>query len=436
MKEENKQLYNQYNDLIKETYRQLNIYVNGYKKLRDSGHATEQNLNLFRLAYCCFFYLLENAVIIREIIRANDNCEIEGQYSNRRMLVSIYEMNKHLFGVNEKTEKKSLWSFTKQTLVLSDAKECGEIDKEIDSFKKQFVNNKTKESRGIFEHYSNDPKSFEKEMKELTADVDNVYMPIFQSIISKIIIIVTRCICNDINLGIFIDNSLDIDNEPDAYPRMALENQLQNMMDISNNQVAYFSSFDSIYIFSDELSKCVNGKPDNKARLQEDFNELEFICSQIQRDIIYAQLSVSMSESRVEQLLNVRYIFRHLHEGFKQIYGYTPNSQDINSYWSRLIRPYICGITDEKIIEEFNKMDSFLKEYSTTNISDENKRAILTHIRINMRRPDDYIPELLDWCQSTSLFTELKYLYDFQNTMLEMSGFVRDFRNEVMATYK
>lgn len=81
-------------------------------------------------------------------------------------------------------------------------------------------------------------------------------------------------------------------------------------------------------------------------------------------------------------------------------------------------------------------MDSFLKEYSTTNISDENKRAILTHIRINMRRPDDYIPELLDWCQSTSFFTELKYLYDFQNTMLEMSGFVRDFRNEVMATYK
>lgn len=436
MKEENKQLYNPYNDLIKETYRQLNIYVNGYKKLLDSGHATEQNLNLFRLAYCCFFYLLENAVIIREIFRANDNSEIEGQYCNRRMFVSIYEMNKHLFGVNEKTEKKSLWKVTKQILELFDAKGCDVIDKEIDSFKKQFVNNKTKESRGIFEHYSNDPKSFEKEMKELTADVETVYMRRFQSVISKIIIIVTKCICNDINLGIFIDNSLDIDNEPDAYPRMALENQLQNMMDISNNQVAYFSSFDSIYIFSDELSKCVNGKPDNKARLQEDFNELEFICSQIQRDIIYAQLSVSKSESRVEQLLNVRYIFRHLHEGFKQIYGYTPNSQDVNSYWSRLIRPYICGITDEKIIEEFNKIDSFLKDYSTTNISDEKKRAILTHIRINMRKPDDYIPELLDWCQSTSLFSELTYLSNFQNTMLEMSKFVRDFRNVVMATYK
>lgn len=437
MKEENKQLYNQYNDLIKETYRQLNIYVNGYKKLRDSGHATEQNLNLFRLAYCCFFYLLENAVIIRENIRAcDDNSILEERYSIRRMFVSIYEMNKHLFGVNEKTEKKSLWNVTRKTLELFDAKVCAEIDKEIDSFKNQFVNNKTKESRGIFEHYSNDPKSFEKEMKELTADVETVYMRSFQSVISKIIIIVTKCICNDINLGIFIDNSLDIDNEPDAYPRMALENQLQNMMDISNNQVAYFSSFDSIYIFSDELSKCVNGQPDNKARLQEDFNELEFICSQIQRDILYAQLSVSMSESRVEQLLNVRYIFRHLHEGFKQIYGYTPNSQDVNSYWSRLIRPYICGITDEKIIEEFNKMDSFLKEYSTTNISDENKRAILTHIRMNMKKQDDYIPELMDWCQSSSLFTELDYLSDFYNIMNEMSGFVRDFRNVVMANYK
>lgn len=269
MKEENKQLYNQYNDLIKETYRQLNIYVNGYKKLRDSGHATEQNLNLFRLAYCCFFYLLENAVIIRENIRAcDDNSILEERYSIRRMFVSIYEMNKHLFGVNEKTEKKSLWNVTRKTLELFDAKVCAEIDKEIDSFKNQFVNNKTKDSRGIFEHYSNDPKSFEKEIKELTADVETVYMRSFQSVISKIIIIVTKCICNDINLGIFIDNSLDIDNEPDAYPRMALENQLQNMMDISNNQVAYFSSFDSIYIFSDELSKCVNGQPDNKACLR------------------------------------------------------------------------------------------------------------------------------------------------------------------------
>lgn len=437
MTEEYKQIYNQQDELIKESFRLLNIYVNGYKMLQDSGPATEQNKNLFRLAYCCLFNLLENAVIRREIIRATDNTyNIEGQYSNRRMLVSIYEMNKHLFGVNEKTEKKSLWNATKQTLELFDAKVCGEIDKEIDSFKKQFVNNKTKDSRGIFEHYSEDPKSFEQEMKELTDDVENIYMPKFQSVISKIVIIVTKCICNDINLGIFIDNSLDIDNESDAYPRMALENQLQNMMVISNKQVAYFSSFDSIYKFSDELSKCVYGKPDNKARLQEDFNELEFICSQIQRDIMYAQLSVSMSESRVEQLLNVRYIFRHLHEGFKQIYGYTANSQDVNSYWSRLIRPYICGITDEKIIEEFNKMDSFLKEYSTTNISDEKKRAILTHIRINMKKPDDYIPELLEWCQSTSLFYELKYLSDFQKTMLEMSGFVRDFRNEVMATYK
>ena len=130
MTEEYKQIYNQQDELIKESFRLLNIYVNGYKMLQDSGPATEQNKNLFRLAYCCLFNLLENAVIRREIIRATDNTyNIEGQYSNRRMLVSIYEMNKNLFGVNEKTEKKSLWNATKQTLELFDAKVYGEIDK-------------------------------------------------------------------------------------------------------------------------------------------------------------------------------------------------------------------------------------------------------------------------------------------------------------------
>ena len=119
MTEEYKQMCNKQYDFIKDEYRQLNIYVNGYKKLQNSSHATEQNLNLFRLAYCSFFYLIESAVINKEIIRTNDNpTKIEGQYSKRRMLVSIYEMNKHLFGVNEKTEKKSLWNVTKQTLEI------------------------------------------------------------------------------------------------------------------------------------------------------------------------------------------------------------------------------------------------------------------------------------------------------------------------------
>ena len=81
-------------------------------------------------------------------------------------------------------------------------------------------------------------------------------------------------------------------------------------------------------------------------------------------------------------------------------------------------------------------MDSRLKAYSTTDISDENKRAVLTHIRIIAKKQDDYIPDLIDWCQSTSLFTELEYLSDFLNIINEMSGFVRKFRNVVMATYK
>ena len=90
MTEEYKQMCNKQYDFIKDEYRQLNIYVNGYKKLQNSSYATEQNLNLFRLAYCSFFYLIENAVINKEIIRTNDNpTKIEGQYSKRRMLVSI-----------------------------------------------------------------------------------------------------------------------------------------------------------------------------------------------------------------------------------------------------------------------------------------------------------------------------------------------------------
>ena len=437
MNEQYDLLYKQHEEIIQFAYQELVIYVRGYRNLQNSGKATDMDLNLFRLLYCSLFSMLENAVIIRENIRACDEKSIiEERYSFRRMLVSIYEMNKHLFGVNEKTEKKSLWNVTRKTLELFDAKVCEEIDKEIDSFKNQFVNNKTKDSRGIFEHYSKDPKAFEKEMEGLAADVRNVYMPKFMSIISNIVVIVIRYINSDINLGVFIDNSLDIDNEPESYPNVALENQHQILMKVCDKQVDWFSTFDTIYNISDVLSKIVNGQPDNKARLEEDFNELEFICSQIQRDILYAQLSVSMSESRVEQLLNVRYIFRHLHEGFKQIYGYTPNSQDVNSYWSRLIRPYICGITDEKIIAEFNKIDSLLKRYSSTDISDEKKRAVLTHIRMNMKKQDDYIPELMDWCQSSSLFTELDYLSDFYNIMNEMSGFVRDFRNVVMATYK
>ena len=41
-------------------------------------------------------------------------------------------------------------------------------------------------------------------------------------------------------------------------------------------------------------------------------------------------------------------------------------------------------------------MDSRLSDYSMTDISDEKKRAILTHIRIIEKKQEDYIPDLID----------------------------------------
>ena len=65
-------------------------------------------------------------------------------------------------------------------------------------------------------------------------------------------------------------------------------------------------------------------------------------------------------------------------------------------------------------------MDSRLNDYSMTDISDEKKRSILTHIIIIEKKQEDYIPDLIDWCQSTSLFTKLEYISDFLNIMIEM----------------
>ena len=125
MNEQYDLLYKQHEEIIQFAYKELVIYVRGYRNLQNSGKATDMDLNLFRLLYCSLFSMLENAVIIRENIRACDEKSIiEERYSFRRMLVSIYEMNKHLFGVNEKTEKKSLWNVTRKTLELFDAKVC------------------------------------------------------------------------------------------------------------------------------------------------------------------------------------------------------------------------------------------------------------------------------------------------------------------------
>ena len=99
MTKEYQQLYKEHGQLMLESFKELNIYLNGYRSLLNSENATGDSLNLFRLSYCAWFYAMENCILLREHIRAsNRNVEIEQRYSLRKMLVAIYEMNKHLFG--------------------------------------------------------------------------------------------------------------------------------------------------------------------------------------------------------------------------------------------------------------------------------------------------------------------------------------------------
>ena len=77
MTKEYQQLYKEHGEL----------YLNGYRSLKDSANPAENKLNLFRLTYCAWFYAMENCIILREHIRASDTTvEMERVYSIRRML--------------------------------------------------------------------------------------------------------------------------------------------------------------------------------------------------------------------------------------------------------------------------------------------------------------------------------------------------------------
>lgn len=437
MTQELQQCYQQYGKLVHVAFKELNIFLNGYRSLKDSANSTEDKLNLFRLAYCAWFYTMENCIILREHIRTSDSTvEMERLYSIRRMLVSIYEMNKHLFGVEEKSEKRSLWSVTKPILQRTDAQECAIIDGEIKVFKDGFVNLDTKNSRGLFEHYAEVPKDLEMEMKQLKAEVGDVHMIRFNNIIYKIAKLAAKCIAKDLELTQYVDTSIEVDNEPEMQPSVSLTNLQRFLMMQSDKQVGYNSVFDSFYSLVEKVSIIATGQSSNVARLLKDFNDLHFLCTQIQRDISYAMLSITASESRIEQLMNVRYVFRHVHEGFKRIYGYTQDSQESTSYWARCIKPYICGIADEQIINQYHEIETLLKKYSEEDVNDEGKRDVLTHIRVKPKKQDDYIPDLMDWCQSTTLISELGVLTDFQKTIMKVSDFTRGFSNEVMKTVR
>lgn len=230
MTQEYLRIYQQQGAIIDDAFKELNVYLNGYRSLKNSGNSSEDNLNLFRLAYCAWFYTMENCIILREHIRASDSTvEMERLYSIRRMLVSIYEMSKHLFGVEEKLEKRSLWSVTKPILQRTDAQECAIIDGEIKVFKDGFVNFDTKNSRCLFEHYAEIPKDLEMEMKRLTAEVGDVHMLRFLNIICKIAKLASKCIANDMELIQYVDTSIEVDNEPEMQPLDCLTN-LQSIL--------------------------------------------------------------------------------------------------------------------------------------------------------------------------------------------------------------
>ena len=437
MTQELQQCYQQYGKLVHVAFKELNIFLNGYRSLKESANSTEDKLNLFRLAYCAWFYTMENCIILREHIRASDSTvEMERLYSIRRMLVSIYEMSKHLFGVEEKSEKRALWSVMKPILQQTDAYECAVIDGEIKDFKDGFVNLETKNSRCLFEHYAEIPKDLEMEMKRLTAEVGDVHMLRFLNIICKIAKLASKCIANDMELTQYVDTSIEVDNEPEMQPSDSLTNLQRILMMHSDKQVGYNLVFDSFYSLAEQVSIIATGQSSNVARLLKDFNDLHFLCTQIQRDISYAMLWITASESRIEQLMNVRYVFRHVHEGFKRIYGYTRENQESTSYWARCIKPYICGITDEQIINQYHEIETLLKKYSEEDVNDEGKRAVLTHIRVKPKKQDDYISDLMNWYQSTTLISELGVLTDFQKTIMRVSDFTNVLRKEVLKTIR
>lgn len=162
----------------------------------------------------------------------------------------------------------------------------------------------------------------------------------------------------------YIDTSIEVDNDPEMSYNQSLANLQSTLMIHGDKQVGYNSFFASFYNWVETVSKDAPDSFISRVRILKDFNKLQFLCTQIQRDISYALLSVTVSESRVEQFLNVRYVFRHLHEGFKQIYGFTSDSQGKTSYWARNVKNYIDKIDDESIITRFNEIDALLRDYS------------------------------------------------------------------------
>ena len=431
MKEEYKELYLQHGGLMKAALEKTVCYLNAIGRLNREENVREETLNVFRLSCCTWYSLLENSVIQRELFRAES--QTERTYSIRRLMVTMYEMNKHMFGVEAKTEKRSLWNAAKQPLYQYDSQACSDIERKVQAFKTGFSTMDTKNARGVFEHYAETPVILEHQMESQTANVVNIHMTVFIDIMCSLCKLTTHYIAQDDTLSNYIDASIHFDNDPEMDVNSALISTHKLLLMFSNKNVDNNSTFDYFYTFARKLSLLVSKKDNQKARLMQDMHQIQFLCSQIHRDLLYAQLSVVESESRIEEFLNIRYIFRRMHEGFKRIYGYNEKDHE-KSYWAKTVQPYVGGLDDESILNQFNELEGLLDSYTKGTINDEGKRAVFAHIRVTQKSPEDYIPELFDRIDKTSIKSEFGLLTDFCNITMKLSNFTRDLCKEILKT--
>ena len=417
IQEEYREMYKQQGKILDMMYRDFSGSMEAYKAGKAAGES-DDNLNIFRLKYCAEYCLLELSVEIREHLRATS--EAERFYSVKRMLVTMQEITKHVFGVIAKSEKKSLWYAVKPILNNFDQTKYAAIDSKVQAYKAGFVSRENKKSRDIFEHYAFKPEDYEDELKKLKAEVGDVHMKAIISVMSDIVLLCTLYIWKGSSLCQYVPANISPKNEPEIETLKSLSNLYKFFFDKTNDQANSFLFFNLFYEFTSKLIDGKNSKYEKLVRIDNDFNQFRIACIQIQRDLSYAQISLSSSEYLVEQYLNVRYIFRRIHDGIKLLYGYDSQSKK-RSLFSCYIAPYISAVTDEYLINEINTIENEIKEYASSNISDEGKRAIYAHVGVSQKSLDDYLLKLFEGLKSNIIFSELTLITDFYLLMNKLS---------------
>lgn len=427
IQEELRGIYKQQGEILDMIYRDFSSSMEAYKAGKAAGE-NDYELNIFRLKYCAEYCILELSVEIREHLRATS--EAERFYSVKRMLVTIQEITKHVFGVIPKSEKNSLWNAVKPILMNYDQTKYAAIDNKVQAFKAGFVSMENKKTRDIFEHYAFKPEDYEDELKKLTAEVGDVHMKAIISVMSDIVLLCTLYIWKGSALCQYVPANFSSENEPEIETLQGLSNMYKFFFEKTNEQVNNFLIFN---LFNDFTSKLIDGKNseyEKLVKINSDFNQFRVACIQIQRDLSYAQISVSSSEYLVEQYLNVRYIFRRIHDGIKLLYGYDSQSKK-RSLFTCCIAPYISAVTDNYLINEINTIENEFKEYASGSINDEDKRAVYAHIGVSQKSLDDFLLKLFEGLKPNTIFSELTLITDFYMMMNKLSYLTSQIEKEV-----